>query len=65
MATSSCPKCSSTSFEMKEAPRVASSAYRLMFVQCTSCGSVVGVSDYYNIPSLLEKIAVKLGVSIF
>lgn len=63
MATSKCPKCDSTCFEMREnAP--SGSKYKLMFVQCAYCGAVVGVTDYFNIPSLLEKIARHLGFSV-
>lgn len=47
MAHSTCPKCTSASFEVKEAePR--NSSYKLIFVQCSSCGAVVGVLPYYD-----------------
>lgn len=47
MAYSTCPKCTSTSFEVKEAePR--GSSYKLIFVQCSSCGAVVGTMPYYD-----------------
>jgi len=48
---------------MKEA-KPTGSKYKIMFIQCSSCGAVVGVSDCYNIPSLLEKIAAKLGFKL-
>lgn len=64
MATSKCPKCDSVSFELK-AGEPHGSKYKIMFIQCRSCGGVVGVTDYYNIPVLLEKIAKKLGFSLF
>jgi len=58
MATSTCPKCSSTTFEMTEVlPK--GSRYKFMFIQCAACGAVVGVTDWYNTSSLLEKIAAK------
>jgi len=61
--TSTCPKCSNTSFEVKNAePR--ESEYILTFIQCSSCGAVVGVTDYLNVPALLEKLAKKLGVDL-
>lgn len=64
MATSSCPKCGNHSFEMKEhLPH--GSGFKVFFIQCSSCGAVVGVTDYYNVPSLLEKIAAKIGVKLF
>lgn len=47
MPYSTCPKCTSTSFEVKEAePR--NSSYKLIFVQCSSCGAVVGALPYYD-----------------
>ena len=38
------------------------SRYKLMFIQCASCGAVVGVTEYWNIPTLLGNIARHLGV---
>lgn len=64
MAMSSCPKCQNHSFELK-ANEPQGSKFKIMFIQCTSCGTVVGVTDFYNIPSLLEKIATKLGFKLF
>ncbi len=61
MATSSCPKCDGTTFEMKEG-KVEKSVFRLMFVQCKSCGAVVGVTEYFNTSGMLQKLAKKLGV---
>ena len=64
MAMSRCSKCENSSFELKEAaPR--GSLYKFMFIQCASCGTVVGVADYYNVPALLGKIAKRLGINIF
>ena len=64
MAFSSCPKCESTRFEMKEMSPTGSK-FKVQAVQCSSCGAVVGILDYYNIPALLTKIAKKLGISPF
>ena len=48
---------------MKEAsPKGAQ--YKVSFIQCASCGAVVGTTDYYNVPFLLEKIAKKLGFNL-
>jgi len=61
--TSTCPKCSNTSFEAKEAsPR--NSEYKLTFIQCSSCGAVVGTIDYVNVPELLERLAKTLEVDL-
>ena len=46
MAISKCPRCEGTRFEMKEA-NVKDSRFKLTFVQCAACGTVVGVMDYY------------------
>ena len=63
MATSTCPKCDSHRFEMKEhSPE--GSRLKVNFVQCRSCGAVVGVMDYLSVPLLLEKLADKLGVKL-
>jgi len=64
MATSTCPKCSSTSFESKTLSPSGSN-FKVVTVQCSSCGAVVGVTDYYNTALLLEKIAKKLGIARF
>jgi ssDNA-binding Zn-finger/Zn-ribbon topoisomerase 1 len=59
MATSTCPKCNSTRFEVKE-NSPSGSNYRLAFVQCSSCGCVVGVLDFVNIGDLGNKILKRL-----
>lgn len=63
MATTTCPKCSSTRFEMKEHP-VANSNYRIMFIQCASCGAAVGTTEYLNTNFLIKNLAKKLGISL-
>ena len=50
-------------FERKEAAP-AGAAFRPMFIQCASCRAVVGVTEYLNVPVLIEKIAKKLGVNL-
>jgi len=60
MAESTCIKCGNTEFELKLTVPKAS-AYKLWFVQCARCGSVVGVIDYVNIGHQVEKIAAKVG----
>lgn len=63
MATSTCPKCDSTKFEMKE-NSPADSIYKIMFIQCASCGAVVGTTDFFNVPDLVRKLALQLGKSV-
>ena len=63
MALSSCPKCTNHSFEtVIQEPR--GSNFKLIFVQCSSCGAVVGVMEHSNIGYLLGKLAKKLGTSL-
>lgn len=61
MAQSTCVKCGNTRFEMKEQSPVSSN-YKYLFIQCTSCGGVVGVVEYFNIGSLIHKILDRLGI---
>jgi len=63
MATSTCVKCDGHRFEIKEAqPKGA--AYKFYFVQCASCGGVVGVVNISHVPTMLRKIAEKLNVNV-
>lgn len=61
MPMSTCIKCGGHTFEVVEA-KPNNSDFTLMFVQCSSCGGVVGVMDYLNIGYFVEKIAKKLDV---
>ncbi len=63
MAQSTCVKCGNHRFELKEA-EPDKAAFKLMFVQCTSCGGVIGVTEYHNIGALVHKMAEKLGVRV-
>jgi len=54
-------KCGSILFEQVEAEPV-NSKFKVNFVQCASCGGVIGVLDYYNIGGVLNTLAKKLGV---
>jgi len=70
MAASNCPKCSSESFELVGIVPDGSK-FRLLAVQCSSCGSVVGVMDARNIGAMLmeQQAAIKMiasasGVSV-
>ncbi len=47
MPMSTCIKCGGHTFEVVEA-KPGNSDFTLMFVQCSSCGGVVGVMDYLN-----------------
>jgi len=62
MATSCCGKCGGTSFEVKEAPRIKGTEHKFMLIQCPSCGAVLNVVDFDHLPTLLRRIAEKLGI---
>lgn len=47
MTLSQCVKCGNKLFELVEGP-VKGSNFKLNFIQCTSCGAVVGVVPYYD-----------------
>jgi hypothetical protein len=60
MATSTCIKCGGTAFEsVVQSPRGAN--FKVTFIQCASCGGVVGVMDYYNIGQDIHDLARELG----
>lgn len=47
MARSKCPSCQSHSFAMVEnEPR--NSNFKIMLIQCSQCGTVVGTTSYYD-----------------
>jgi len=59
MASSQCPKCANRFFEIAtNSPRGGN--FKLGFVQCTQCGSVVGTMDYYNIGKLINDLEKKI-----
>ncbi len=61
MASSTCVKCGSTSFEIK-ANSPSGSLIQFMFVQCSRCGGVVGVTGFYDSETTIRKIAEKLDI---
>ena len=55
-SSSKCPHCQKSGFEVAtESPK--DSNYKLMFVRCQWCKTVVGVLDHYNIGNLVLKLA--------
>ncbi len=59
MAYSKCVACGSTSFEAKE-HSPSGSNFKLIFIQCSSCGGVIGALDYYNIGSRIDDLEKKI-----
>ena len=59
MARSTCPKCDNHSFEVViDSP--SKSNFKMAYIQCTSCGAVVGVTEYYNIGNKLQELEEKI-----
>ena len=63
MAISKCSKCGYTCFELKEA-NVRGSNFKQNFIQCASCGAVVGVVPYMNTAALIYQLADKLNIKL-
>jgi heterodisulfide reductase subunit A-like polyferredoxin len=70
MATSTCSQCEETKFELVS-QKPTDAKYTFNFVQCASCGTVVGVVEERNIGSLsylleamLRRIAEKVGADL-
>jgi len=56
MAQSQCIKCGSTQFEVVHANNLEGTTRAVLFVQCTDCGSVVGVLDFLNVSVKAERL---------
>jgi transcription initiation factor IIE alpha subunit len=59
MAYSKCPSCNNSYFELKE-NSPTDSQFKLQFVQCSSCGAVVGAMDYWNLGTVSKDIEKKV-----
>ena len=63
MAISTCSQCDEKQFELVlQQPRDAKYAFN--FVQCASCGTVVGVLEDRRIEAMLQRIAEKVGADL-
>lgn len=61
MAVTTCPKCSSTSFELKTNSAVKNCSHIIHFVQCAFCGAAIGIlSERHSI--IMEAVAKTVGV---
>ena len=70
MAPLTCPKCENHKFEVNS-KKLSNYPFKLLFVQCSNCGTVVGVKDEKNIGEMLQqqndaikKIAAALNVKL-
>jgi hypothetical protein len=60
---SKCPSCKSSSFEVEEETPTASN-FKLLFIRCSTCKTVVGVTESNNVGYLIRKLAEALNVEI-
>ncbi|MFP6840677.1 MAG: hypothetical protein VB979_00280 [Acinetobacter sp.] len=60
MAISKCGGCGSFSFEMVEKSNIIGSRFKLMFVQCASCGVPIAVTEYLNTGAEIQKLENKI-----
>lgn len=56
MAQSCCIKCGDTHFEAIHANNLEGTTRAILFVQCTNCGTVVGVLDFLNVSVKAERV---------
>lgn len=56
MAQSRCMKCGGSKFEVVHANNLEGTTRAVLFVQCTECGSVIGVLDFLNISVKAEHV---------
>lgn len=59
MPVPTCSKCGNSDFEVLEY-KPLNLDYKLVFVQCRSCGAAVGAIDLYNVASMLYELDHKL-----
>jgi predicted nucleic-acid-binding Zn-ribbon protein len=62
MPTSKCPKCQAAQFELTRQDHIKGANQPMYFIQCVSCNTVVGVTEFYDTAALLDKIAKKIGI---
>jgi predicted nucleic-acid-binding Zn-ribbon protein len=63
MAYPCCPKCGHRHFATTEIEPTGTT-FKHSAIHCSSCGAVVAVMDFYNLGTILKKIAKKLGINI-
>ncbi|SQA96717.1 Uncharacterised protein [Cedecea neteri] len=63
MAQSSCPRCGRDRFEMA-VTKIQNARLPVTFIQCASCGTVVGTIEHLCAAELVQKLAKKLNVTL-
>jgi hypothetical protein len=59
MARSQCQKCGGFSFEVT-VKEPSQSPYKMLFVQCSGCGTPIGTTEYYNAGVLMKEQEAKI-----
>lgn len=60
MAQSTCIKCGGTQFEAVPC-EPKNSGVKIRFIQCASCGGVIGTMDWHPLAFVAEKLVKSLG----
>jgi hypothetical protein len=56
MAQSRCIKCGNAQFEVVHANNLEGTVRPVLFVQCSDCGTVVGVLDFLNVSVQVDRV---------
>jgi len=64
MAQSRCIKCGGCKFEVVHANNLEGTTRAVLFVQCTDCGSVIGVLDFLNLSVKAERVRNDLRIMV-
>lgn len=63
ISSSKCPQCQKSGFETSiEEPK--DSLFKIIFIRCQWCKTVVGTLEYFNNGSLIHKLAKKLNINL-
>lgn len=67
MSQPTCHKCNGKFFEMQElspGKNLKGSNYKMQAIICSSCGTIMSVHDWVNVPNMIQKLAEKLNINI-
>ncbi len=56
---STCAKCGSHLFQVQQT-KPSGSAFKLYFIQCSSCGVPVGVREFNNVGAMIEQLGAQI-----
>lgn len=63
LSNSKCPSCSKSSFETSS-ETVDNYNFKITFIRCSHCKTVIGVLEHLNIGNLMVKIANHLKIPL-